>query len=94
MEVCRPTMFRPLRIKKSIKLLQNCNAYSTKLIMKKIVFLVSFMSFIIASTSFGQSKIKAIKAGKLIDVVTGTILTNQIILVDSNLIIAIGSIRI
>ena len=52
------------------------------------------MSFIIASTSFGQSKIKVIKAGKLIDVVTGTILTNQIILVDSNLIIAIGSIRI
>ena len=59
--------------------------------MKKIVFLISFMSFIIASTSFGQSKIKVIKAGKLIDVVTGTILTNQIILVDSNLIIAIGS---
>lgn len=59
--------------------------------MKKIVFLITSMSLIITSTSFGHSKIKAIKAGKLIDVVTGTILTNQIILVDSNLIIDIGN---
>ena len=59
--------------------------------MKKVVFLTTSMSLIIASTSFGQSKIKAIKAGRLIDVVTSTILTNQIILVDSNVIIAIGS---
>lgn len=40
---------------------------------------------------FGQSKIKAIKAGKLIDVVSGTVLTNQIILIDSSRIIEIGS---
>lgn len=59
--------------------------------MKKVVFLIISISLIIASTSFGQSKIKAIKAGRLIDVVTSTILTNQIILVDSNVIIAIGS---
>ncbi len=43
------------------------------------------------TTSFGQSKIKAIKAGRLIDVVTGTLLTNQIILLDSNKIVEIGS---
>jgi imidazolonepropionase-like amidohydrolase len=49
------------------------------------------MSIAILNTSFGQSKIKAIKAGRLIDVVTGTMLTNQIILVDSNMIIDIGS---
>lgn len=33
------------------------------------------MSLIIASTLFGQSKIKAIKAGRLVDVVTGKMLT-------------------
>lgn len=43
------------------------------------------------SCLFGQSKIKAIKAGKLIDVVSGTVLTNQIILIDSTKIIEIGS---
>ncbi len=38
-----------------------------------------------------QSKLKAIKAGKLIDVVNGTVLTNQVILIDSNTIKDIGS---
>ena len=38
----------------------------------------------------GQQRLKAIKAGKLIDVVTGTVLVNQIILIDSNIIIDIG----
>ena len=38
-----------------------------------------------------QSKTKAIKAGKLIDVVTGQTLLNQIILIDSNSITNIGS---
>src|SRR5258706_3760836 len=35
-------------------------------------------------------KLKAIKAGKLIDVVNGTTLINQIILIDSNKIIEVG----
>ncbi|MEO8149279.1 MAG: amidohydrolase family protein [Bacteroidia bacterium] len=57
---------------------------------KKIIFGVALL---IASciTSFAQSKIKAIKAGKLIDVVNGKVLTNQVILIDSNKITAIGS---
>ena len=37
-----------------------------------------------------QSRITAIKAGKLIDVVNGTVLTNQVILLDSNIITGIG----
>ena len=36
----------------------------------------------------GQSKITAIRAGKLIDVVNGQVLNNQVILVDSNILIA------
>ncbi len=38
-----------------------------------------------------QSRLKAIKAGRVVDVVDGTILTNQIILVDSNTIVSIGA---
>ena len=38
----------------------------------------------------GQQRLKAIKAGKLIDVITGTVLINQIILIDSNIIVDIG----
>ena len=38
----------------------------------------------------GQQRLKAIKAGKLIDVVNGTVLINQIILIDSNIIVDIG----
>ena len=38
----------------------------------------------------GQQKLKAIKAGKVIDVVNGTVLINQIILIDSNIIMDIG----
>lgn len=37
-----------------------------------------------------QKKLTAIKAGKVIDVVNGTVLTNQVILIDSNKIIDIG----
>jgi imidazolonepropionase-like amidohydrolase len=40
---------------------------------------------------FSQTKIKAIKAGKLIDVIGGTVLNNQIILIENNKITAIGS---
>jgi imidazolonepropionase-like amidohydrolase len=59
--------------------------------MKKNIFLITLVLIATLHTSFGQSKIKAIKAGKLIDVVTGAVFLNQIILVDSNIIIEIGS---
>jgi imidazolonepropionase-like amidohydrolase len=57
------------------------------------IFLISILLTIVAtsSVSFAQSKIKAIKAGKLIDVVNGKVLENQIILIDSIRIIEIGS---
>lgn len=59
--------------------------------MKKYLYLITFISLVTLNTNFGQSKIKAIKAGKLIDVVAGTVLKNQIILIDNNLITEIGS---
>ena len=60
--------------------------------MRKHLFLIVLMSIVVLNTSFGQSKIKAIKAGNLIDVVSGTVLKNQIILIDSSRIIEIGNI--
>ena len=59
--------------------------------MKKFRFLIVLISLAALSTSFGQSKLKAIKAGKLIDVVSGKVLINQVILIDSTRIIEIGS---
>jgi imidazolonepropionase-like amidohydrolase len=59
--------------------------------MRKYLFLMILMSITAFNTSFGQVKIKAIKAGKLIDVVNGTVLINQIIIVENNMIIEIGS---
>src|SRR3954466_15381328 len=47
--------------------------------------------FIASGFTIAQPKLKAIKAGKLIDVVNGTVLTNQVILIDSNKITDIGS---
>lgn len=57
--------------------------------MKLKLFFVLFLGLI--NVSFSQTKIKAIKAGKLIDVISGEVLKNQIILIDSNTIIGIGS---
>jgi imidazolonepropionase-like amidohydrolase len=54
----------------------------------KVTAFVVFLSLLSCSA---QSKYKAIKAGRLIDVVTGTVLTNQIILIDSNKITAVGA---
>src|SRR5665647_112519 len=59
--------------------------------MKKCLFLILFIFIGTLSCLFGQSKIKAIKAGRLIDVVSGIVLTNQIILADSTMIVEIGS---
>ena len=38
----------------------------------------------------GQQRLTAIKAGRMIDVINGTVLLNQVILIDSNIIIDIG----
>jgi len=59
--------------------------------MKKFVFILALLFIATFNCMYGQSKIIAIKAGKLIDVVSGTVLTNQIILVDSTKIIEVGS---
>jgi len=59
--------------------------------MKKLILSISLTVIVVCNSSFAQSKIKAIKAGKVIDVISGTVLTNQIILIDSNMIIEIGS---
>src|SRR5438270_8427338 len=53
------------------------------------VLILSLLLFV--QIAYGQSKVKAIKAGHVIDVVNGTVLTDQIILIDSNRISAIGS---
>jgi hypothetical protein len=60
-------------------------------IMKKLLLSISLTVIALCNVSFAQSKIKAIRAGKLIDVLNGTILSNQIILIDSNKIVDVGS---
>jgi imidazolonepropionase-like amidohydrolase len=57
--------------------------------MKLKLFFVLLLGF--THLTFSQTKIKAIKAGKLIDVISGEVLKNQIILIDSNTIVNIGS---
>lgn len=59
----------------------------------KKTFFIFFISIFFAETGFvfSQNKIKAIKAGNLIDVVNGKVLSNQIILIDSNKITAVGA---
>lgn len=59
--------------------------------MRKYLFLITLISIATFNTIFGQSKIKAIKAGMLIDVVAGTVLKNQVILIENNLITEIGN---
>lgn len=59
--------------------------------MKKLLLSISLIVIASCNVSFAQSKIKAIKAGKVIDVLSRTVLTNQIILIDSNMIIEMGS---
>jgi imidazolonepropionase-like amidohydrolase len=57
--------------------------------IKKILFIISIL-FVIAANTIGQNQLKAIKAGTLIDVVTGTVLKNQIILIDHDTIVSLG----
>lgn len=58
--------------------------------MKMKLILLIVVLTLLHGYSSGQSNLKAIKAGKLIDVVNGTVLTNQIIIIDSNIITDIG----
>jgi imidazolonepropionase-like amidohydrolase len=59
--------------------------------MKLKLLLFPFILICIANLVFGQQKLKAIKAGRLIDVVNGMVLTNQIILIDGDIIREVGS---
>jgi imidazolonepropionase-like amidohydrolase len=54
---------------------------------KNIIAIILSMTSIV---TLAQSKLTAIKAGKVIDVVNGTVLINQIILIDSNKIVDMG----
>ncbi len=58
--------------------------------MKKILF---FILGLFVSTNFvqGQQKLKAIKAGRVVDVINGKVLINQIILINSDTIVSMGA---
>jgi imidazolonepropionase-like amidohydrolase len=51
---------------------------------------ISFIAFFYCSIAFAQSNVIAIKAGRLIDVENGKLLTNQVIIIDSNIITDMG----
>jgi hypothetical protein len=51
--------------------------------MKKIFFPVLLLAGMVA---FGQNKITAIKAGKLVDTENGKLLSNQVILIENDTI--------
>jgi imidazolonepropionase-like amidohydrolase len=56
---------------------------------QKLLFFFSLF-FLLVTSIFGQQKVKAIKAGSLIDVINGSVLTNQIILIENDTIIDVG----
>jgi len=56
----------------------------------RVLFFVTILC-LAANFLLAQSKIKAIKAGKLIDVVNGVVLNNQTILISNDTIVAVGS---
>ena len=59
--------------------------------MKRIPFFIAILSLVCCNILQAQTNVTAIKAGRLIDVVNGTVLKNQIILIQSDTITAIGS---
>ncbi|PKB15014.1 amidohydrolase family protein [Flavobacterium sp. 5] len=59
--------------------------------MKRILFFLALLSFSFSTIVQAQSKVKAIKAGRFIDVVNGSVLKNQIILIQNDTIVAIGT---
>ena len=58
--------------------------------MKNSLSVAVVFFFLLSLSSLGQSKLKAIKAGKFIDTEKGVVLENQIILIDSGKIIGVG----
>src|SRR3569832_176162 len=58
--------------------------------MKRISILFLALSFSFISNCFAQAKVKVIKAGKLIDVENGAVLTNQTIVIEGNVIKSMG----
>ena len=59
--------------------------------MKKTLLLYIIVSLAFIGLAPAQSKVKVIKAGSFIDVTTGAMLKNQIILIQNDTIIAVGS---
>lgn len=59
--------------------------------MTKKIFLFSVCIFVLAHLAQSQHKFKAIKAGTFIDVVNGTALKNQVILISGDTIVSTGS---
>ena len=59
--------------------------------MKKTILLYVIVSLVFINFAAAQSKLKAIKAGSFVDVVSGMMLRNQIILIQNDTIIAVGS---
>jgi imidazolonepropionase-like amidohydrolase len=59
--------------------------------MKNIKLLLALLLLSVQGLLQAQTVITAIKAGKLIDVINGKILLNQVILIDSNKITAVGA---
>ena len=59
--------------------------------MKKTLFLYAILSVVLINFASAQSKLKAIKAGSYIDVTNGMLLKNQIILIQNDTIVAVGS---
>jgi imidazolonepropionase-like amidohydrolase len=59
--------------------------------VKSKIFIALALSLSSILTLAQKSKLTAIKAGKLIDVLNGTVLSNQIILIDSNKIVDVGA---
>ncbi|QDA59289.1 Xaa-Pro dipeptidase [Hymenobacter jejuensis] len=58
--------------------------------MKLKLLIIIALYFSLCHAAQAQSKLKAIKAGRLVDVVKGTVLTNQIILIDNDKIVDVG----
>ncbi|MEP7322328.1 MAG: amidohydrolase family protein [Saprospiraceae bacterium] len=59
--------------------------------MKRTIFFLALLSFVFPNIVQAQNNIKAIKAGQFIDVKSGSVLKNQIILIQNDTIVGIGA---
>ncbi|HOZ87691.1 MAG TPA: amidohydrolase family protein, partial [Bacteroidia bacterium] len=59
--------------------------------MKNKLFIGLVLLLVSHTAIVAQNRIKAIKAGKLIDVINGTVLSDQVIIIDSNVITYVGA---